>query len=565
MTSPHFPEPPASIPATPIATIDALLQKLDANKHVWAKKSLAERIQVLEALQPRLKNVAPRWVEAGCRAKGLDVNSSLAGEEWLGGPMTTVRNVRLLIEALKQKGQPKYPNLSQRRDGQWVADVFPANALDKVMWAGFSAQVWMEPGKEPTQGAIYRKGSTTGKVSLVLGAGNVASIGPMDALYKLFVENEVVILKMNPVNEYLGPFVEEAFKPLVDAGFLAVVYGGAEVGKHLTRHSLVESIHITGSDRTHDAIVWGDTLEEQQANKAAKTPVNTRPITSELGCVTPVFVVPGDWNEAELNFQARHVSSMVAHNGSFNCNAAKIVVTAKGWPLRDLFLRKLHDELKAIGPRKSYYPGARQRYQNFLDRYPNAIKLQSDGEQHVPWTVLPDVPLQKGEYALSQEAFCGVLAEVTIDASDAATFMQKALDAANDVFWGTLSCMVLVHPSTEKQFAKEFDHFIANLKYGGIGINVWAGAIYGLVVTTWGAHPGHTLDNIVSGRGVVHNTYLFDHPQKSVMRAPFVIKPTPAWFAQHKNLRNLGEKLVAFESAPSFFALPGVVLEAMKG
>ena len=27
-----------------------------------------------------------------------------------------------------------------------------------------------------------------GKVSLVLGAGNVASIGPMDALYKLFVE-----------------------------------------------------------------------------------------------------------------------------------------------------------------------------------------------------------------------------------------------------------------------------------------------------------------------------------------------------------------------------------------
>lgn len=43
-----------------------------------------------------------------------------------------------------------------------------------------------------------------GKVALVLGAGNVSSIGLMDVLYKLFIENQATLLKMNPVNEYSG-------------------------------------------------------------------------------------------------------------------------------------------------------------------------------------------------------------------------------------------------------------------------------------------------------------------------------------------------------------------------
>ena len=48
----------------------------------------------------------------------------------------------------------------------------------------------------------------------------------MDVLYKLYAEGEVCILKMNPVNEYIGPIIEKAFKPLIDEGFLAIVYGG---------------------------------------------------------------------------------------------------------------------------------------------------------------------------------------------------------------------------------------------------------------------------------------------------------------------------------------------------
>jgi len=565
MTSPRFPEPPASIPATQLADVDVLLEKLSARKDAWARLSIPDRIGYLHAIQEGVLSVAESWVDAGCRAKGIAAGSPLGGEEWLSGPMTVVRNIRLLIEALEAQGQPKAPALEKRPDGQWVARVFPATALDKLMFAGFTGELWIEPGKEPTQGRIYREKSTKGGVGLVLGAGNISSIGPMDALHKLFVENEVVIIKMNPVNEYVGPFLAQGFKALVDAGFFGVVYGGAEVGAHLTRHALVDSIHITGSDRTHDAIVWGGTPEEQQKNKAAGTPVCTKPITSELGAVTPVFIIPGPWSDDDLRFQARHVASMVVHNGSFNCNAAKVLVTARGWPQRQKFLDLVHQNLGGIPSRKAYYPGARQRFEGFLKNYPNANKLQPDSAEVVPWTVLPDVPLRKGEFALSTEAFCGVLAETVVEATDAVEFMKLAAPAANEHIWGTLSCMMLVHPQKQKQHAAALDSFIAELKYGGIGVNVWAGVIYGLVTTSWGAFPGHTMEEIVSGKGAVHNTYLFDHPQKSVVRAPFRIAPTPAWFASHKTLDSLGRKLTFFEAAPSFLKLPGVLASALRG
>lgn len=49
----------------------------------------------------------------------------------------------------------------------------------------------------------------------------------------------------------------KAFAPLVDAGFLAIVYGDVDVGTHLINHPLVDSVHLTGSAQTFDNIVWG--------------------------------------------------------------------------------------------------------------------------------------------------------------------------------------------------------------------------------------------------------------------------------------------------------------------
>ncbi len=566
MTSPVFPEPPAAVAATPLAEVDALVARVAAKKGEWPKVGIVDRIGYLRRCLDGVLGVARAWAEDGSRLKGIAPGDPLVGEEWLAGPMATARNIRLLIHALEAGGQPTPPEIRERPDGQKVARVFPMDLKDKVMFGGFTADVWIEPGKPASQGRIYREpGKGGGKVSLILGAGNVSSIPPMDVLYKLFVEDEVCVLKMNPVNAHVGAKLEAAFRPLIADGFLAIVYGGAEVGAHLADHPQIDTLHVTGSDRTYDAIVWGGDPGERERRKAAGEKKNPRPFSAELGCVTPVLVVPGPWSDDDLEFQARHVAGMVAQNASFNCNAAKVIVTARGWDKRQAFLDKIHAALSRTPARKAYYPGAAQRYQGFLEKYPSARPLGAGGTDVVPWTVIPQVPAQAGEYALSTEAFCGVLAETELDATTPREFLERAVDFANERCWGTLSCCVLVHPATEKAHARELDDAIARLRYGGIGVNAWPGILYALVVTTWGAFPGHTPEDIQSGTGVVHNTFLFDHPQKSVVRAPFRIKPTPAWFPDHRSLDQLGPRLLEMEAAPGWGKLARVALAALKG
>ena len=569
MSSPKFPEPPPSMPETSQEVIDRKIKRLKEHAGDWVSMDIDARIEILKRTIETMKKAAPKWVAAVCQAKGIDPESQQAGEAWLSGPATTIRNIRLFIDTLEANGQPRPPKTWKRTNGQYVAKVFPSTIWDRIMFGGHEAEIWIENGKPPTQGKIYRDKTygvaKEGAVSLVLGAGNISSIGPMDALHKLVVEDEVVLLKTNPVNAYVGPFLEEGFAPLIQAGFFEVVHGGAGVGKYLCEHKDIASIHITGSDATHDAIVWGGTKKEQTKRKKANDPKLKIPISSELGCVTPVMVVPGPFSDFEMTYHARHVASMISHNGSFNCNAAKVLVTAKGWPQEQEFLRRVRAEICRTPPRKAYYPGAQDRYKGFLEAYPNAEVLGVGGEDIVPWTLIPDVAPEQGEYALTNEAFCGVLAHVSIDAKDAPDFLEAVVPFVNEKVWGTLSCSLILHSESEKRYPEAVDQAIAGLKYGGIGINVWPGLIYGLVTTTWGAHPSHTLDNIGSGIGVVHNSFLFDHPEKSVLRAPFIIRPTPPWFHDHGKLAGLGEALVDFESAPSLTKLPKLVGNALLG
>jgi acyl-CoA reductase-like NAD-dependent aldehyde dehydrogenase len=566
MASPAFPEPPPTLQPTPIAECDARVARVASRKDDWVKTSIPQRIVYLRRCLDGVMAVAERWVADGCRLKGIRADDPLAGEEWLAGPMTTARNIRLLIHALEAGGQPTPPSVRARPDGQLVARVFPTDLKDRLMFGGFTADVWIEPGKPASQGAIYKTGHREpGKVALVLGAGNVSSIPPMDALHKLFVENQVVVLKMNPVNEHAGAKIEEAFRSLIDDGFMTVVYGGAQVGGHLANHPEIDTLHVTGSDRTYDAIVWGSDPEERARRKQADDPINKRPFTAELGCVTPVMVVPGPWSDADLEFQARHVAGMVAQNASFNCNAAKVLVVSKGWNRRDAFLKRVEQALASTPARKAYYPGARERWTGFLSHYPQARKLAPDGDGVVPWTIIPEIPATRGEYALTNEAFCGVLATTSLDAADPRTFLRDAVRFCNDDCWGTLSMCLLIDPATEKAYRQDLDRAVADLRYGGIGINAWPGVLYGLCVTTWGAFPGHSPKDIQSGSGVVHNTFLFDHPQKSVVRAPFRIKPTPAWFPDHKNLAALGARLTEMEAGPSWGKLFKVARAALKG
>jgi acyl-CoA reductase-like NAD-dependent aldehyde dehydrogenase len=553
---------------TPLTTnfdeIDRVIASLHNHRSNWEQTTIPQRLAYLQACLDRTVAVADDWMMAACQAKGIDSQSSLAGEELIAGAISTVRNIRLLMTTLQAGGQLTPPKIWEREDGQFVAEVLPANAIERLLYLGYRGEVWLEPGTAPTQGRIYRE-PTASKVALILGAGNISAIVAMDALWKLFSENQVAIIKMNPVNAYIGTYLAQAFAPLIQAGFLQIVYGGAEVGEYLCQHPQIETIHITGSHRTHDAIVWGATAMEQQECKAANYPRITKPITSELGCVTPILVVPGKWSKSDLTFQARQVASTIAHNASFNCASGQLLVTSSGWEQRDEFLATLRRELAATPARQAYYPGAQDRYRSFLDKYPQSEQLGTHTSEIVPWTLITDVPAIAGEYALTEEAFCGVLAEVSIESQSAPDFLTKAVEFANDRVWGTLSCTVLIDARTQKQYQRELDSAIAHLQYGAIGVNIWSAMLFYFGATTWGAYPGNTLADIGSGIGFVHNSYLFDRPQKSVVYAPFRIFPTPVWFATHKNLVGMARQLLKFEAAPTWRNLPGLVMAALRG
>ena len=340
MPSFAYPPPPPSIEPTPLSVCDERVEKLANHKDEWAQLSILERIGLLDQLRDRLVACQADWVAKCQQAKGIDPNASGSGEDWLSGPVLTLRNIRLLRQTLMEiheHGKPQIAKsmVSQRKDGRTVVKVFPCDIYDKLLYLGYSAEVWMQDGVTPDNllentASAYEQLPTQGQVSLVLGAGNVSSIPPMDAIYKLFIEHQVVILKMNPVNEYLGPLFEDMFRPFVERGFFHVVYGAIEVGAHLCNHPKVDTLHITGSDATHDAIVWGP-REGRAERKANGTPINTKPISSELGNVTPIVVVPGDWSDKEIDFQAENVATMVCNNASFNCVAGKLLVVVPVW------------------------------------------------------------------------------------------------------------------------------------------------------------------------------------------------------------------------------------------
>jgi hypothetical protein len=459
--------------------------------------------------------------------------------------------------------------------------VFPSSIYDRLLLSGVTAEVWMEPGVTPENlddhvAAFYRLKDPVAKLALVLGAGNIAAIAPLDVLYKLVAEGQVCMLKMNPVNEYLGPFLEEAFRPLITEGFLRLAYGGSDVGEWLCNHALVEEIHITGSARTHDAIVFGRG-PDGAARKAKDEPVNRRRVTSELGSVSPTIVVPGPWSAADLQFQAEHIATQKMHNGGFNCIAAQVLVLPASWSQSQSLVDAVKRTLRALPNRRAYYPGAAERQKSALTAHPNAELLDAAGDG-VPRTLVPEVPAEPGDdFCFKEEAFGGVLAETRLPGADARAFLANAVTFCNDKLWGTLGANLLIHPSTMRELGPHFDAAIAALCYGCIAINAWTGLGFLLTQTTWGAFPGHARNDIQSGQGVVHNSLLFDRPQKSVVHAPFypfprglghgqaAILPKPPWFVTNREADQVARKLTYFEGRPSPMRLPGIFFSALRG
>lgn len=97
---------------------------------------------------------------------------------------------------------------------------------------------------------------------------------------------------MNPVNAYLRPAFEDVFGEFVARGWVRFLDGGAPEGAYLAAHPDIDSVHVTGSERTHDAIVWGTDAQAEQ-RRVEDNLLNDKPLTSEFGGVSPASWYPG--------------------------------------------------------------------------------------------------------------------------------------------------------------------------------------------------------------------------------------------------------------------------------
>lgn len=576
------------VPAdTARAEIDAALADLAAHKTEWARLPIPEKVGLLDRLRQRADAAAGRWVTAASRAKGLPEGSPLRGEEWASGPWALLSYLAPLGRTLEAAHAGTLHRLlegkvRQRPDGQTVVRVLPDGLYDHLLFSGTEVEVWMEPGVTPeslprTMATFYDDPAPEGAVALVLGAGNIASIPPLDVLYKLYAEGQVCLLKMNPVNSYLGPVFEEVFAEFVEAGYLRFAYGGADVGATLTRHSLVDEIHVTGSARTHDAIVYG-TGPEGEARKRRDEPEIAKRVTSELGGVSPCLVVPGDWSEPDLDFQAEHVATQKMHNGGFNCIASQVLVLPEAWPQRDAFVHAVRRVLRELPDRPAYYPGAEGRVGAAREAYAEtAERLGPTGAR----TLVTNVPPDADGHAFAEEFFGPALAVTSLPGGDAdedpGDWLDRAVDVCNDQLAGTLGMTILVHPRTLRHLGDRFWDAVGRLRYGTVGVNVWSGVGFLIAQASWGAFPGHERHDIQSGSGVVHNAYLFDRPQKTVVQGPFApfprslllgethTAPKPVWFVTNETAETTARRLTHFTANPSPLGLPGIFASALRG
>jgi aldehyde dehydrogenase (NAD(P)+) len=230
-------------------------------------------------------------------------------------------------------------------------------------------------------------------------------------------------------------------------------------------------------------------------------------------------------------------------------------------------LDRVEKSIAKSDPRKAYYPGAEQRWAQFTEGRAGLRVIGKPAPGQLGWAILPDVdPSKKDDRVFTTEPFCAVLSETALEGSDPAAFLEKAVPFVNEQVWGTLCATLIVHPATMKdpQAAAAVEKAIRSLRYGSVCVNTWPGAVFGLGQTPWGAYPGGTLQDIQSGRGWVHNTFMLEDIEKAVLRAPVKTMPVAPWFPGHRSLASLGKKLVELEADPSWLKVPMVAAAALR-
>ena len=219
------------------------------------------------------------------------------------------------------------------------------------------------------------------------------------------------------------------------------------------------------------------------------------------------------------------------------------------------------DRYLAATPRRpAWYPGAAERYRRFA-----ANGIEPDDTNRLPWTLLKNQSIDDRPELFNEESFTCVCAETSLGGNSPSEFLGLTTDFLNDRVFGSLCASVSFPSHSRREHAADEDRCLEKLRYGTVCVNQWSGLAYGLVSPPWGAYPGATLDCVDSGIGNVHNIYLLDKYEKTVLYGPLINFPKPVWFAGHKTALDVAKRLFSLYDQTSIARLPALFSAALRG
>jgi hypothetical protein len=529
--------------------IDRNISKLRVNSAEFLNLDKTNLISMLEQTVDNIKTISYYWASLSSEKKG-HLTKSKEGEEWIGGPFSCIYAFQYFIDYLQNDDGLDVTKFDESTKSY---KVFPTKNIEKLLFPFLEGEIRFGKNLNFNQineyrGFANRFNNNKPKITLILGAGNVSSIPVLDALFHMIAHKSVIYIKLNPVNDYLLPIFTQVFEPFISRGFMIITEGDMEASKYLTEHEGFQQIHLTGSNYTYENIVYGRTLSDKERSLKTLPKINKKPITTELGNVTPIIVHPGNWSRAEIRHQAKKIVTAKLNNSGFNCIAAQVIILPKNWKHTDKLKRDIKYYLKKVGDTTSYYPGASENLNDLVqtENYDQINNLSCS----TPFLV-SDLNLEK-EYA-NKEVWSTALYFHELPYSTYENFCSNAVDYVNNHLWGNLGVTVLIKNHKKKTNQGILNTYIEELKYGTVAINEWSALGFVIPTLPWGGYPGNKDNDIQSGQGYVHNALLFESPQKGIVYSRFRLSPLidPPWFVTNKKAHRIFRHLTYYQATKS--------------
>ena len=528
--------------------IDRYITTLRTNSKEFNNISDLQLSSMLEEVISNIKEVAYFWSTLCSDNKGTSKTPS-EGEEWLGGPFAAVLATQYYIDTLTSNKELSLKSYNKEENSY---KVFPNKFIEKLTFPFIDAKVYFNKSMSFDDINKFRgfakRYDIDPSITLVLGAGNFSSIPYLDVLYHLITRRSVILLKLNPVNDYLKPVFEKVFQNFIERGYVIVTTGNIDESKYMANHQGVDHIHLTGSDKTFENIVYGKLLNDKERKLKSLSKLNKKNITSELGNVTPFIIHPGNWSTSDIKYQARKIVTGKLNNNGFNCISAQVIILPDGWGHTDTLIKYIKHYMNKVKERKAYYPDSIERLQ----------KLEKDkGYERVNSLSCTTPHLTREIKAYSKyeldEVWSSTLYFKRIDYENAEDFANKAIDYCNNELWGNLGVSVIIKDQNKKFNQHLTDLYINKLNYGTVAINEWAAMGYIIPQLPWGGFPGNRDNDIQSGQSVVHNSMLFESPLKGVVYTKFRMSRIidPPWFITNRKARRLFRNLTYYQISNS--------------